>query len=48
MVLDRRALDKQIAFHAQKLGAEIKIKCQMRSLEKDGSGYLVKTSEGDF
>ena len=48
MVLDRRALDKQIAFHAQKLGAEIKVKCQMRSLAKDGSGYLVKTSEGDF
>jgi digeranylgeranylglycerophospholipid reductase len=48
MVLDRRALDKQIAFQAQRLGAEIRVKCQMRSLAKDGSKYLVKTSEGDL
>ena len=48
MVLDRRALDKQIAFQAQKLGAEIRVKCAMRSLAKDGEGYLVKTSEGDL
>src|SRR6185437_5831994 len=27
MVLDRRAFDKQIAFQAQKMGAEIKVKC---------------------
>lgn len=48
MVLDRRAFDKQIAFQAQKLGAEIKVKCQMRSFAKNGSGYLVKTSDGDL
>jgi digeranylgeranylglycerophospholipid reductase len=48
MVLDRRALDKQIAFQAQKLGAEIRVKCAMRSFAKDGEGYLVKTSEGDL
>lgn len=48
IVLDRRALDKQIAFQAQKLGAEIRVKCAMRSFAKDGGGYLVKTSEGDF
>jgi geranylgeranyl reductase family protein len=48
MVLDRRAFDKQIAFQAQRLGAEIKVKCQMRSFAKDGRGYLVKTSEGDL
>jgi geranylgeranyl reductase family protein len=48
MVLDRRAFDKQIAFQAQKLGAEIRVKCQMRSIVKDGSGHLVKTSEGDL
>jgi digeranylgeranylglycerophospholipid reductase len=48
MVLDRRAFDKQIAFQAQKLGAEIKVKCAMWSFSKDSSGYAVKTSEGDF
>jgi len=49
MVLDRRALDKQIAFQAQKLGAEIKVKCAMRSFSKDSRGhYLVKTSEGEL
>jgi geranylgeranyl reductase family protein len=48
MVLDRRALDKQIAFQAQKMGAEIKVKCAVRSFSKDGSGYAVKTSEGDL
>lgn len=48
IVLDRRALDKQIAFQAQRLGAEIRVKCAMRSFARDGAGYLVKTSEGDF
>jgi geranylgeranyl reductase family protein len=48
MVLDRRALDKQIAFQAQKLGAEIRVKCPMRSAARDGAGYLVKTPEGDM
>jgi len=32
IVLDRRVFDKQIAFHAQKMGAEIKIKCSMLSI----------------
>jgi len=48
MVLDRRALDKQIAFQAQKMGAEIRVKCSMRSLVQDDSGYTVKTSDGDL
>jgi geranylgeranyl reductase family protein len=48
MVLDRRALDKQVAFQAQKLGAEIRVKCAMRSFAKDGQAYLIKTSEGDL
>jgi len=48
MVLDRRAFDKQIAFQAQKLGAEIKVKCAMRSFSKESTGYIVKTSEVDF
>jgi digeranylgeranylglycerophospholipid reductase len=49
MVLDRRAFDKQIAFQAQKKGAEIRVKCSMRSFVKEDSlEYLVKTSEGDL
>jgi digeranylgeranylglycerophospholipid reductase len=48
IVLDRRAFDKQIAFQAQKKGAKIRVKCSMRSFGKEGSEYLVKTSEGDF
>jgi geranylgeranyl reductase family protein len=48
MVLDRRAFDKQIAFQAQKMGAEIKVKCGMRSYEKDNLEYIVKTPEGDL
>src|SRR5581483_5413918 len=48
MVLDRRAFDKQIAFQTQKMGAEIRVKCSMRSLAQDGSRYIVKTSDGDL
>ncbi len=48
MVLDRRAFDKQIAFQTQKIGAEIRVKCSMRSLVQDGSRYIVKTSDGDL
>jgi geranylgeranyl reductase family protein len=48
IVLDRRAFDKQIAFQAQKKGAEIRVKCSMRSFGKEGSEYVVKTSEGDL
>jgi digeranylgeranylglycerophospholipid reductase len=48
MVIDRRAFDKQIAFQAQNTGAEIRVKCSMRSLEKKGTGFVVKTSEGDI
>ena len=48
VVLDRRAFDKQIAFQAQKKGAEIRVKCSMRSFAKEGYGYVVKTSEGDL
>src|SRR5687768_6841158 len=48
IVLDRRAFDKQIAFQAQKKGAQIRVKCSMRSFGKEGSEYVVKTSEGDF
>src|SRR3712207_4664919 len=47
IVLDRRVFDKQIAYQAQKQGAEIRVKCSMRSLGKQDNEYLVKTSEGD-
>jgi digeranylgeranylglycerophospholipid reductase len=48
IVLDRRAFDKQIAFQAQKEGAEIRVKCSMRSFGNEGSKHVVKTSEGDL
>jgi digeranylgeranylglycerophospholipid reductase len=48
IVLDRRSFDKQIAFQAQKKGAEIRVRCSMRSFGKEGSGYVVKTPEGDI
>ncbi len=48
IVLDRRALDKQIALQAQKQGAEIRVRCSVRSFEKSDKGFLVKTSEGDI
>lgn len=46
-VLDRRALDKQVALQAQRAGAEIRVRCSVRSGRGDGSG-IVKTSEGDL
>jgi digeranylgeranylglycerophospholipid reductase len=48
IVLNRRAFDKQIAFQAQKKGAEIRVKCSMRSIAKDSSEYVVKSSEGNL
>jgi digeranylgeranylglycerophospholipid reductase len=48
IVLNRRAFDKQIAFQAQENGAEIRVRCSMRSFGKEGSEYVVKTSEGDL
>jgi len=47
IVLDRRALDKQAALQAQRAGAEVRVKCSVRSVQHDGQGYVVKTSEGD-
>jgi geranylgeranyl reductase family protein len=60
IVLDRRAFDKHIAYQAQKMGAEIRTKCSVRSILKKNdnsdntnnssnhSSYYVRTSEGDF
>jgi geranylgeranyl reductase family protein len=44
VVVDRRALDKQVAFQAQKAGAEIRTKCSVRSVSEN----VVKTSDGDL
>ena len=55
IVLDRRLFDKQIAFQAQKMGAEIRVRSSVLSVSKnegtddiydDKCSYIVKTSEG--
>jgi digeranylgeranylglycerophospholipid reductase len=50
IVLDRRVFDKQIAFHAQKMGAEIKIKCSMLSIYggKKTADYNNNNSNADY
>lgn len=50
VVIDRRELDKQVALQAQRAGAEIRVKCSMRSAAQDneGDGYTIKTSEGEL
>ena len=48
VVIDRRALDKQVALQAQRAGAEIRVKCSMRSATQDGDFNVVKTSEGEL
>ncbi|MGI0019540.1 MAG: geranylgeranyl reductase family protein [Nitrososphaera sp.] len=48
VVVDRRELDKQVALQAQRAGAEIRVKCSMRSAVQDGDCYVVKTSEGEL
>jgi digeranylgeranylglycerophospholipid reductase len=48
VVLDRRALDKQAALQAQRAGAEVRVKCSVRSVQRNGSSYVVRTSEGDI
>ncbi len=57
IVLDRRVFDKQIAFQAQKMGAEIRVRCSVLSISKkkedveqdigdDKGCYVIKTSNG--
>jgi flavin-dependent dehydrogenase len=57
IALDRRLLDKQAALQAQRLGAEIRTRCSVRSvsenkptLDRNQTDFsqTVKTSEGDF
>jgi len=48
IVLDRRAFDKQIALQAQKLGAEIMVRCSVRSFSRSGASFAVNCAEGDL
>ena len=57
IALDRRVFDKQIAFQAQRMGAEIRIRCSMLSISEkkntngnnnDNGSYIIKTSEGQL
>jgi flavin-dependent dehydrogenase len=48
IVLDRRGLDKQIAKQAENAGAKIRTRCKFKSLSKNQSRYIVKTSEGEI
>lgn len=48
IVLDRRVFDKQIAFQAQKMGADIKVKCSMRLAKQEDFGFSIRTTEGDL
>lgn len=48
IVLDRRAFDKQIALQTQRAGADIRVKCSVKSWQRQDSGYAVKTSDGEF
>ena len=59
IVLDRREFDKQIAFEAQDIGAEIRVRCSVRSVVEhtntlasnnvnEGNFYSISTSEGEM
>jgi flavin-dependent dehydrogenase len=48
IVVDRRGLDKQIARQAQDSGAEIRTRCSFKTLSKNQSTYIVKTSDGEI
>ena len=49
IVIDRRALDKQIAHQAQRAGAAIRTRCTFKSIGSDGTKRLIaKTTDGDI
>jgi digeranylgeranylglycerophospholipid reductase len=49
IVIDRRALDKQIAHQAQRAGAAIRTRCTFKSIGSDGAKRIIaKTSDGDI
>ena len=47
VVLDRRALDKQVALQAQKAGAEIRVRCAVRGIDQS-EHFTIKTSDGEM
>jgi geranylgeranyl reductase family protein len=50
VVIDRRSFDKQLAFQAQDNGAEIRVRCSMRSHDYNSSknSCILRTSEGEI
>jgi digeranylgeranylglycerophospholipid reductase len=49
VVIDRRALDKQIAHQAQRAGAAIRTRCTFKSIGSDGTKrFIAKTTDGDI
>lgn len=49
VVIDRRALDKQIALQAQRAGAAIRTRCTFKSIGSDGAKrFIAKTTDGDI
>lgn len=49
IVIDRRALDKQIAHQAQRAGAVIRTRCSFKSIGSDGTKrFIAKTTDGDI
>ena len=48
VVVDRRGLDKQIAKQAENAGSEILTRCSFKSLSKNNSRYVIKTSSGEI
>lgn len=49
VVIDRRALDKQIAHQAQRAGAAIRTGCIFKSIDSDGAErFIAKTTDGDI
>lgn len=48
IAIDRRAFDKQLATQATQYGAEIWIKCSVKSFNDDGERVSVNTTNGDI
>jgi digeranylgeranylglycerophospholipid reductase len=48
IVIDRRGLDKQIAKQAEDAGAQIRTRCAFKSISKNESKYMIKTSDGEI
>ena len=48
IAIDRRAFDKQVAQQATKCGADIWVKCSVKSFKKDSDHVNVETSNGDI